>query len=252
MNPARRPEHLAAFYDSVLFDRGLRLPPHLRPVVAALADQRIGKLMTIIGPGSGKSLLLSVIYSVWELGIDPSQTILGISAGEALMQGFMSAAAQIIEFSPVYQQYFPRTRPDKDVGWSTDRGLFVTGHNPGDPDASYFTAGLSSKSLTGKHGRIILCDDLHDRENSSTSEACGKVASTYYDTILGRADPQGARFIVAGRRWNESDVYGHLQADGDFVTMVLPAERKGERLYWDVTVPDGLDCIFTEGRTRIQ
>lgn len=246
----RRPEILAAFYDAVMEERGFRLPQHLRAVALALADERIRKLMIIVGPGAGKSQLLSVIYPAFELGIDPSQTILGVSAGEALMQGFLGAVMQLIEYSPVYRAFFPGTRPNKDLGWSSSNGMFVTGHRAGDPDASYFTAGLASKSLTGKHGRVLIFDDLHDRENSASSEQCDKVVTTYYDTLLGRADPQGARFIVAGRRWNTNDIYGHLRAEGDFVTMTLPAERKGEELYWDVSVPDGIECVFTERASR--
>lgn len=241
----------ASLYNAVLGERGFRLPKHLVPVVHALMDSRITKLMIIIGPGSGKSQLLSVIYPACELGLDPSNTILGVSAGENLVQGFMTSTGQIVEFDKTYQRFFPDTRPNKDVGWSTERGLFVTGHKSSDPDASYFSAGLTSKSLTGKHGRVLIMDDLHDAENSSSIDACNKVIDRYYNTLLGRADPMGARLIVAGRRWHESDLYDHLQREGDFVTMVLPAERKGKELYWDVTVPENPDgsplkCCFNE------
>lgn len=242
----RSPELLASYYNAEMASRNFHLPPHLMAPCMALMDQRIRKLLIIVGPGAGKSQLISVIYPAVELGLDPTTTILGVSAGEALMQGFQASVAQIIEWSDVYHTFFPDTKPNKDLGWSTANGIFVTGHSPSDPDASYFTAGLSSKALTGKHGRILLFDDLHDRENSASLESCNKVVTTYYDTLLGRADPQGARFVIAGRRWNQNDLYSHLQKEGDFVTMTLPAERKGTKLYWDVTVPDGLECCFTD------
>ena len=240
---------LITYYNSIFADRGFVLPPHLVDVARALADDRIRKLMIIIGPGSGKSLMLSVCYPSWLLGIESSQTILGVSAGEALIQGFMSAVMQIIEWSPIYHGIFPKTRPDKSTGWSTERGLFVTGHMPGDPDASYFASGLESSSITGKHGRTLILDDLHNKQNSASTDQCLKVVDAYYNTLIGRADPRGARFIVAGRRWNTEDIYGHLRDEGDFVTMVLPAERQeSKELWWDITVPDGLECVFTEKR----
>lgn len=235
------------FYDLMYFDRGMSLPPHLQIVTLGLLDRRIRNLLLIIGPGSGKSQLLSTAYPAFEIGQDPTNTILGISAGEALMQGFQAGVMQWIEFAPTWKQLFPGVTPNKDRGWSVDRGLFVRGHPPGDPDANYFACGLASKALTGKHSRIQLGDDLHDKENSASQEACFKVRDIYYNTLLGRADPRGCRYVYAGRRWHEEDIYGHLERSGEWVVMTLPALReKSKFAYWDVTVPEGLTCIFNE------
>lgn len=238
---------LAQFYNLMYMDRGIKLPPHLRPVIMALMDERIDKLLIIIGPGSGKSMLLSTCFPAFMLGQDPTLTILAVSAGEALMQGFMSSVMEWIEHAPMWRLLFPKVKPDKGKGWSTERGIFVTGRKPGDSDASYFAAGLSSKALTGKHGRILIGDDLHDQENSASTEACLKVRDSYYRQLMGRADPRGCRFILAGRRWHEEDIYGHLKESGEFVVMELPAIRDGAHdLYWDITIPDGLVCCLNE------
>ena len=197
------------------------------------------------------SVLLSQIYPLFEIGHDPTTTVLGLSAGEALMQGFLGAVQQYI-CSSDWAAAFPGIGPDYDRGWSSERGIFVTGHGAGDPDSTYFVAGITSKAFTGKHARIVLGDDLHDRENSMSAEACLRVRETYYRQVPGRGDPRGARFIFAGRRWHEDDLYGHLKdPDGsgrtDYVVMELPAVRKSEDLYWAVTLPDKMVCCFNDG-----
>ena len=241
------PQSLATFYEWSFAGLGFKLPDHLWPVVLGLCDTRIDKLMLNVGPGSGKSQLLSVVYPTWVLGHDPNMTILGVSGGESLMQGFQAASMDLVQNSPAFQLSFPNVKPDKNAGWSAERGMFVTGRKPGVPDASYLAAGLQSKYLVGKHCRTLIIDDLHDADNSETAEACEKVVKKYYTTILGRADPMGCRFILAGRRWHENDVYGHLKQSGDWVTMTLPAERAGKKgLYFDIDLPDGFECVFSD------
>ncbi len=197
------------------------------------------------------SQMLSVIYPTWLIGHDPAMTILGISGGESLMQGFQQAAQRIIESSPAFLASFPNVRPDKNAGWSAERGLFVTGHPSGIPDANYLAAGMNSVYVTGKHSRTLIVDDLHNKENSATAEQCKKVRETYYNTILGRADPMGARIIVAGRRWSTEDIYGSLIESESFVTLRLPFIRDGEKqLYYDVYVPDDIECVFTDRKVH--
>lgn len=196
---------------------------------------------------TGKSYLLDYIYPLYELTRDPSLTILAVSAGEALMQGFQNAVMQTIEWDKTFQTFYPNIKPAKEHGWSTAQGMCVTGHKIGDPDTSYWAGGLTSKVLTGKHGRLLIFDDLHDYTNSATVEQREQVKARYYSQLLGRADPRGARKILAGRRWAKDDLYGHLLGSGDWVVLQTPAQREGQRaLYADVFVPHGMVNVFTE------
>ncbi len=246
------PRSLVTFYELIFAPQGFRFLPYLWPFCMGYCDTRINKLMFILGPGVGKSLFLSVTIPAWQIGHNPDTTVLGISGGEALMQGFQSAVAEIIATSSAWKEVFPTVEPDYARGWSVLNGLYVTGRKPGNPDANYLAAGIDSKFITGKHGNLLLIDDIHNEENSSTADQCERIARKYAMTIVGRANPTGARFIMAGRRWNVDDVYGQLKGENsDWVIIEIPHERPGsERLYADIFVPDGLECVFTDHQCR--
>lgn len=241
---------LAPFYNAIFAARGFALAPHHYPLVMGLEDERINNLLYIAPPGTGKSTLLDIAYPLWELGHDPTLTILSVSAGEALPQGFMAAVMQMIQHDKVFHDLFPEVRPDPSQGWAVTRGLYVKGHHASDSDASYKAVGLASKALTGLHARIHIYDDLHDRENAASPESRQVVKDTYYDTLTGRADPRGARRVAAGRWWAPDDIYQEWIQSGDWVVMELPAVRDGQtRLWYDVYVPKGMTCVYTEALT---
>ena len=239
---------LAAYYNQVQGRRGFGLAPHHYPLVAALEDERIPNVLMMLAAGAGKSNLIDIVWPTWLLGHDPTLTILSVSAGERLPQTFLQATMQVIQRDPAFRSLFPKVKPDVGVGWSLERGLYVVGHHGGDENPSYFCAGLGSKALTGLHARVLIFDDLHDEENSRTPEGRAEVVGRYYRTLLDRSDPRGTRRVAIGRWWAEDDLYQEWMRSGDWVTMELPATRPGgsRRLWYDVTVPDGVECVFTE------
>lgn len=238
---------LAPFYNLLQAPRGFSLGAHHYPIVAGLEDPRVEQLLTLVPPGAGKSELLSVVYPAYELGHDPTLTAISISAGENLPQSFMSAVMQIVQHDPAWKELFPDVRPDPELGWSLQRGLFVKGHHRADKDASYKAYGLQSKMLTGAHARLHVYDDLHDEENAGTPEMRAEVKRKYYSLLEGRADPRGSRRVGVGRWWAPDDLYQEWIASGDWVVLQLPAVRPGQKhLYYDVYVPRGLECVYAE------
>jgi predicted phage terminase large subunit-like protein len=240
---------LVTFYDLIYGDRGWTFPTHLSPVADALADPRIKNLMLLMGPGSGKSQFISVVYPLWEICHDPTMTVVGISGAEHLITGFVRATMEIIETQPNFRQVFPDITPNKKMGWSSSY-FFVQGRGAGVPSPSYAAYGLWSRDLTGQHGRVLLIDDPHTADNTATPQQIEKVVQLYYTTIIGRQDPRGARIIIAGRRWAHNDLYAELTKSNSFVVISLPAwrfdDKKDRRLYCDVYVPPKLDCVFSE------
>jgi hypothetical protein len=236
---------LSTYYNRVVGQRGFRLAPHHYPIVGGLEDARITQLLVMCAPGAGKSMLLSVVLPTWEVGHDPTLTMISVSAGESLPMAFMSAARQIIEYDPTFREFFPEVKPSS--RWSDQRGLYVIGHSRSDPDPSFACFGLGSSRLTGAHARYHIYDDIHDRINSSSPESRQEVKNVYFNTLLGRADPRGVRRIAVGRWWASDDIYQEWISSGDWVVLSLPATRPGNtRLWYDAFVPKNLECVFSE------
>ena len=232
-----------------ILQRDYPFPQHLWPLALAICDWRCHRLMMICGPGSGKSTVTSQVFPGATLGRNPAENILCISGAEQLASGFQDVIGSYIIEHEGFRQLFPTVLPDKQRGWSSERGIFVTGHRASSPDASFSAFGVKSKVLTGKHGTILILDDLHTEENSSTDEQCDELSRTFVKSLAGRQDPRGARIIITGRRWNERDLYGRLKDNGNYVVLTLPYERPGsKRLWYDITVPEGKECVFTDGK----
>ena len=240
------PAGFIALYE--MLQKDYQYPQHLYPLALALCDWRINRLMMIVGPGSGKSTTTSQVFPGAVLARNPTENIVCVAGAEDLAQGFQQVVMSYFTDNEGFRQHFPEVKPDKPRGWSNSAGMFVTGHRPSSPDASFWSAGISSRAITGKHGTVLIFDDLHTEENSLTEDQCQKVVDTYVRQLSGRQDPRGARFIITGRRWHEKDLYGTLKDNGDWVVLTLPAERPESKLLWyDITVPDGFDCVFTDG-----
>jgi hypothetical protein len=130
------PRSLASFYELIFSAQRFKFLDFLWPFCMGFCDTRINKLMFIVGPGCGKSLFLSVCIPAWTIGHDPNTTVLAISGGESLMQGFQNAVQELVDWSPVWKLIFPDVLPDRARGWSTMAGIYVTGRQPGNPDAN--------------------------------------------------------------------------------------------------------------------
>ncbi len=250
---AREPtaEGLRTFYNLIFAANGWYLPRHLWSVCQALADKRISNLMIIVGPGSGKSALISIAYPAWRLGLDPTTTIIGIASAEDLIVNFVSSTMDIVEHSPVYRELFPDSKPDKNKGWSPSGGMFLTKRELGNPDANYQAFGVNSKQLTGKHARELILDDVLSPDNTGSQQQLEDMFSWYFQQVAGRADPRGGRFIIVGRRWAPTDMYERLEETGDYLTMTLPAFSPSSPSRWELKIPNDsnnipLRCCFTD------
>ena len=84
--------------------------------------------------------------------------------------------------------------------------------------------------------------------NSSSQLMISAVENWYYRNLVGRRSPQGTRFVMIGRRWDENDLYGRLRKAGDWLVMELSALQESDEdplnLFYEAYIPAGLSCVF--------
>ena len=85
--------------------------PYVNLMVEALMAVRDGaekRLIFNLPPGHMKSLIVSVLFTAWLLGVDPSKRILCISYGDDLTRQ-LSRLTRRVMTSPLYRRIFPST-----------------------------------------------------------------------------------------------------------------------------------------------
>ena len=130
--------------------RSLLHAPYLDVLVALMESCAAGRKRRVIvnlPPGYMKSMLISIMYVAWRLGVDPTLKFICISYGDDLAHKHSASTRKLMQ-SPVYRAIFPGTVLDKKAeNWlSTTKG----GHR-------YATA--VGSDITGFRATEIIVDD---------------------------------------------------------------------------------------------
>lgn len=190
---------------------------HLDAICHALDRVRSGevrRLIITVPPRNMKSVIASVAYPAFLLGKDPSSKILCISYSADLATDFARKCRAVIN-SHFYREIFPNTR----VGGERDSA------------ADFMTTGRGIRratsvggTLTGLGGDIVIVDDLHKPDDALSDARRTSAIQWFENTVYTRLDDKrtGAIVIVM-QRLHLHDIVGHVQLNGDWTTLNLPA-----------------------------
>lgn len=172
---------------------------------AAVARGESPRLMLMMPPRHGKSMIASERFPVWHLGQHPDHQIVVASYGQKLSNRF-SKRARALARDPELHSFFPGLEldPDKQAieEWETLEG------------GGYKAVGVGG-ALTGSGAHILVIDDPHkDREEADSETMRDKVWDWYTDTASTRLAPGGG-IIVIMTRWHEDDLCGRLLKAAD-------------------------------------
>ena len=189
---------------------------HLELIAAkltAVPEGRIRRLIINLPPRHLKSLLASIAFPAWCLGLDPSAQILCVSYAQELADK-LARDCRGIMMSPWYRRIFPtRLAPHRQAVQE-----FITTRQ------GYRLATSTGGVLTGRGADIILIDDPLKPEEA-LSETQRQAANEWFDhTLYSRLnDKRHGAIVIIMQRLHEDDLVGHVLAQEHWEILSFPA-----------------------------
>lgn len=182
----------------------------------AVACGEIRNLLINVPPRHMKSLAVSVFFFCWMWASRPSTRWLFSSYASTLSVRDSVKCRRLIE-SPWYRQAFGNV-----FQLAGDQNLKTRFDND---RQGYRLATSVGGSITGEGGDFIVVDDPHNVKEAE-SEVIRQAALEWWDLVMStRAnDPKTSARIIIMQRVHESDLAGHVLAQGGWEHLRLPAE----------------------------
>src|SRR5262245_59788271 len=181
---------------------------------------RSPRVIVNLPPGFMKSMLISIMYVAWRLGVDPTLKFVCISYGDDLAHKHSASTRKLMQ-SPVYRAIFPKTVLDKKAeDWfTTTKG-------------GYRYATAVGSDITGFRPNEIIVDDPIEPEKGSSELAKEKLRSWITSSVLTRFEDNAKNvFVVVMHRVAPDDLAGTLQAQGGYFTLSLPLVAEEQETY---------------------
>lgn len=164
--------------------------------------------------GVGKSYITSA-YVVHELLMDPTRTILVVSASKQRADDFSTFTLRLIEEMPILQHL----RPKENQRFS--KISFDVGPAPAQHAPSVTSKGITGQ-ITGSRADLIVADDIEVQNNSVTQTMREKLAESIkeFDAVV----KPGGRIVYLGTPQSENSIY-NLLPDRGYSIRIWPARR---------------------------
>ena len=208
---------------------------HIEKLAAKLEEVRRGsckRLIINVPPRHLKSLLVSVAYPAWLLGLEPSKQILSVTYAQDYSD-YLARKSRTLMTSGFYE------------------GLFDTRLKKGREAVSDFetTAGGTRFStsvggaLTGRGADTIIIDDALKADDALSDARRRSVNEWFDNTLRSRLNSQekGAIIIVM-QRLHADDLVAHVQQHESWDVLSFPAIAERDETY---------DFLTPYGRRRI-
>jgi hypothetical protein len=199
----------------VLHGGGNMVPAsYVNLIVEALMRTTSGgrrRLIFNLPPGYMKSTLITVLYTAWRLGVNPSEKIICISYGDDLSHDLSRKTRQVMQ-SPLYRNIFPGTALVK----KAEDAITTT------KDGQRYATAVGS-DIAGFRADLIIMDDLIQPDAALNELHKQKLRDWYYGVVAQRLRDQATGVIVlVMHRLAPDDLTQTLIEEGGWFHIPLP------------------------------
>jgi predicted phage terminase large subunit-like protein len=177
-----------------------------------LARGEIERLLICVPPRSLKSLLCSVLFPAWLLGIRPSEAVLCISYAQPLAETFARQTRQIMDSEPYKTTFTTRLSREKravEHFETTEGGVRIASSVGG--------------TVTGRGGETIILDDPMKPEEAVSESGRRTTLEWAGNTLASRPNSKlNVRMLCIMQRLHEQDIAAEFIAQG-WEVLSLPA-----------------------------
>lgn len=156
--------------------------------------------------GHLKTSILTIGLTIQHILKDPNTTIL---LANAVWDNARSFLSEIKEYLTSKSKLYYLYGKFESYRWNQDE-IMVKQRKKANKTPTVSTAGID-KALASQHYKVIICDDIVNRQTISTEEQRGKVKKFYSD-LLDLLEPDGTLYLI-GTRWHDADLYGGIIRD---------------------------------------
>lgn len=183
----------------------------------AVSRGEVKRLLINVPPGTGKSILVSVLWPAWEWASNPSLRYMVCTYEQSLSVRDNLKTRALVQ-SEWYQGLF-------DVQLSKDQ----TAKTRFDTTAKGTRIGTTVGGMgTGEHPDRIIIDDPMKAQGATSRAELDTVTDWFGRTVSTRVQRDPAMVCIM-QRLHEDDLAGHLRTKGGWTEVVLPMEYDPER-----------------------
>lgn len=187
------------------------------------------RLIVNIPPRHLKSLTVTIAYTAWVLGHDPTKEIICVSHSKDLAREHANSFLQIVG-SAWYQRLFPRLQVSRhgrrvsDLKTTSGGGRLATS---------------IESSILGRGADLIVIDDPIQPLAALSAAERVKVKTFYDQTLYTRLnDKCTGAIILVMQRLHEDDLVAHVEGIDDWEKLEIPAVAQHPETYALSTSPD--------------
>lgn len=169
-----------------------------------LSSSQKQKKIILMPRGHLKSSIVTIGWTIQQLLNNFDTTILLANAVWDNARSFLSEIKEYLTSKSFLPRIFGEFCSDK---WTQD-DVTVRQRTQANKTPTYATAG-ADKALTSQHYKIIVADDIINRQTIGTDDQRDK-SRKFYSDMLDLLEP-GGQLVIIGTRWHDGDLYGSLQ-----------------------------------------